>query len=123
MAILVSVLMVLALLAVWIPDRKRLARRLELVAAQQRELDAALNGFMEESGKIAIQLSRLVSAKQSAAPYTPERRGIDKRSLVLGLAQKGTAVPEIAGRLMIPRGEVELILNLNPKDVGVVAYG
>jgi hypothetical protein len=117
MAIFVSALMVFGLLAFWIADRKRLVRRLELVAAQQRELDFALNGFMQESERIAIHFSRLLSANQGVAPApsVPERKSIDKRDHVLGLAQKGTSGEEIARRLMIPRAEVELILNLNAR--------
>ena len=123
---------VAGLLALWTLDRGRFARRLRSLSEQQRESEAALSAFMEEFEKIILQLSRLISKNRltlanssrdrqdltSACGETerlqqPKNNGVGKRHLVLSLAQKGRSVPQIAERLMMPVGEVELILNLS----------
>jgi hypothetical protein len=119
------------LLALWILDRRRFARRLQSLSEQQRESAALLSAFMEESEKITLQLSRLIcsnrltpgdSSREQRDSTTmrreteclqPKNNGVGKRHLVLGLAQRGRSVSQIAERLMMPVGEVELILNLN----------
>jgi len=42
-----------------------------------------------------------------------ERKGVEKRHMVMHLAQKGHSIKEIAEQLQIPTGEIDLILNLN----------
>ena len=135
MLILVAVVLMTIPMALGIRERRRLDARLNTVSKQHRELQAVLNGFMEESEKIAAQLSRLISANRlSIASHSPESassgpsadsagfksNGLDKKRLVLGLARKNHKVEEIAERLMIPKGEVELILNLSPEKRGAV---
>ena len=41
------------------------------------------------------------------------RKKTDKKVQVLKLADRGAGIAEIAGQLMIPQGEIELILNLS----------
>lgn len=123
------ILLIAGLLAFWLRDRTRVARRLQSLCDRDRELEAVLNGFMEESERITVQLSRLIavnrlsiavsketenpSADRSEAESSrPKTNGLERRHLVVGLAQRGRSIPEIAERLMIPGGEVELILNL-----------
>jgi hypothetical protein len=43
----------------------------------------------------------------------PLRRGANKKTQVLKLADKGLPAGEIASQLTIPQGEIDLILNLN----------
>ena len=43
----------------------------------------------------------------------PARRGANKKTQVLKLADKGLPVGEIASQLTIPQGEIDLILSLN----------
>ena len=109
-------IVVAGLLALWILDRRRFARRLQSLSKQQRESEALLSAFMEESEKITLQLSRLISTNRltpETAALRPKDNGVRKRHLVLSLAQRGRSVSQIAERLMMPVGEVELILNLN----------
>jgi hypothetical protein len=82
-----------------------------------------LTEFIDESGKIAREFSKRMTAVSSAnankeeatpvAATTRKRRGSEKRHQVMNLAGKGRPVREIAERLMLPSGEVELILNLD----------
>ena len=105
-----------ALLSLWIFDRNRLARQLASVSDRQRRLEIVLNGFMEESERITHQFSRLIGtapARHEPASSQPKNNGVEKKHLVMSLAQKGTTVSEIAERMMMPAGEVELILNLS----------
>ena len=124
-------MVVAGLFALWILDRRRFARRIQSLSQQQRESETVLSAFMEESEKISRQLSRLISLNRLTAvnsskdqqdlTYTrrdpefvqPKNNGVGKRHLVLSLAQRGRSVPQIAERLMMPVGEIELILNLN----------
>jgi DNA-binding NarL/FixJ family response regulator len=86
---------------------------------QHDELKVTLNEFMTESGKIAGELSRAIMgrgrpAEAPAEPPTDRKPAskIDERYHVLQLARQGKSVDEISGKLKIPSGEVELILNL-----------
>lgn len=110
---------VAGLLALCILDRRRFARRLQSLSEQQRESETVLSAFMEESEKITFQLTRLISARRETEFLQPKNNGVEKRHLVLGLARRGRSVSQIAERLMLPAGEVELILNLNRTTRGV----
>ena len=117
---LLIAMFVAGLFALWILDRKRFARRLQSLSEQQRESDAVLSAFIQESEKITLQLSRLISlnplrpGNSSETEFLqPKNNKVEKRYLVLSLIQKGRSVPQIAEQLMMPVGEVELILNLN----------
>ena len=112
-----------ALLVLWRRDRKRLSEKLQDLSLQQSQARRVLNEFIEETGKIVQQFARLLPHNAPAPVFTTsptdggvsESRylGIEKRHLVLSLAQKGHPTKEIAERLLLPSGEVELILNLD----------
>ncbi len=51
----------------------------------------------------------------SAAPATARKKACDKKAQVLRLASKGITAAQIASQLAIPRGEIDLILNLAAK--------
>ena len=115
-------IVVAGLLALWILDRRRFARRLQSISKQQLESEAVLSAFMEESEKITLHLSRLITTNRlttETAVLRPKDNLVRKRHLVLSLAQRGRSVSQIAERLMMPVGEVELILNLNRTTRGV----
>ena len=104
-------------------ERKQFAERLQELSQRQSGTERALTEFIDESGKIAREFSKRMTAvssananKEEAAPVastTRKRRGSEKRHQVMNLAGKGRPVREIAERLMLPSGEVELILNLD----------
>jgi hypothetical protein len=103
------------LVFLWMRDKKRLSEKLQDLSLQQSGTHRLLNEFIEETGKIIQEFSRLMPANAPAPAFTSESRrpGFDKRHLVRNLAQKGHPVKEIAERLSLPSGEVELILNLD----------
>src|SRR6185295_14551932 len=82
---------------VWMTDRRRASRKFREFSSQQIETTRVLNEFIEESGKITQEFARLLSqvpAPSSFAPTIkdrvvnePKRRGVEKRHLVLHLAQ------------------------------------
>ena len=106
----------------WIRDRRRLTERLDQLALQHSRTRQMLDEFAEETAKITRQFSRLLSQDAPKPPLTrnpagnaaPESRylGVEKKHLVLSLAQKGHSTKEIAERLKLPSGEVDLILCL-----------
>ena len=111
-----------ALVFLWVRDRKRFSEKLRNVSMQQSEAHRLLNEFIEENGKIVQQFSRLLPHNAAAAfeKSSPDsavsdvrRLGVEKRHLVRSLAQKGHSIREIAERLLLPSGEVELILSLD----------
>ena len=129
-SLLLPILLCAGLLVFWISDRNRFTAQIRTLSYGQRELQTSLNGFMEESEKIALELSRLISAnrmpisdlgeagatgagRRDTKLSRPKKNATEKKHMVLNLAQKGRKVSEIAERLRIPPGEIELILNLN----------
>jgi hypothetical protein len=99
-------------------ERKLFSQKLRELSQKQVGTERALTEFIEESEKIAREFSKRMPAvvtEPLVAPVavTRKRRGSDKKHQVLNLAGKGQPVNEIAERLMLPAGEVELILNLN----------
>ena len=104
-------------------ERKQFAERLQELSRRQSGTERALTEFIDESGKMAREFSKRMTAavsapliKEAAEPAvatTRKRRGSEKRHQVLNLAGKGRPAKEIAERLMLPSGEVELILNLD----------
>ncbi|MFN8009157.1 MAG: hypothetical protein U0V70_19450 [Terriglobia bacterium] len=67
-----------------------------------------------ESSQPAAELS-MPSTPPDSNPRAPDKNGMGKRSLVLELYSQGITATEISQRLTIPRGEIELILNLAEK--------
>jgi hypothetical protein len=108
--------------------RTNLKRELQSLQREHRELKSMLHGFMEESGKIVTELSRIVTADRPKStdtsaedcdktggpdqPKAKPRHGIDRKHHVLSLARKGSSASDIAGQLMMPQGEVQLIMDL-----------
>ncbi len=58
--------------------------------------------------------SREMSMSQSLG-RSPSPRERDKRVQVLSMSERGISASEIGSRLNIPRGEIELIINLKDK--------
>ena len=113
------------LVILWTRDRKRLSEKLKELSVEQSQTRRQLIEFVEETGKVMQQFSRLLSRestkdllKASRDGGAPESRyvGLEKRHLVLSLAQKGHSTKEIAERLMLPSGEVSLILSLDKSN-------
>ena len=104
-------------------ERKQFSEKLRELSQRQTGTERALTQFIDESARIAREFSKRVPAVSSVLPQkeeaeppvttTRKRRGSEKRHQVLNLAGKGRPVKEIAERLMLPSGEVELILNLD----------
>jgi hypothetical protein len=116
-------LMTGSILFLYIRERKLLANKLGELSRRQSGTERVLGEFIQESEKVAKEFSRRLSTTPVAAPQLEtqepvvaaprKRRTGEKRHQVLNLAEKGRPANEIAERLMIPNGEVELILNLN----------
>ena len=96
-------------------ERKRFSEKLRELTQRQAGTERALTEFIEESEKIAREFSKRIPAvtADTPVPAARKRRGSEKKHQVLNLAGKGRPVAEIADQLMLPAGEVELILNLN----------
>jgi hypothetical protein len=117
---------VAACVALWILHRSRtsLKREVQSLQSGQKELNSVLQGFMEESEKVVAEFSRILSAERTG-PSRPDaegavvehsrpkpRVGLDKKHHVLSLARKGVSTNEIASQLMMPQGEIQLIVDL-----------
>ena len=95
-------------------ERKQFSERLQELSRRQTGTERALTEFIDESGRIAREFSKRMTPSPEPVVATPrKRRGPEKRHQVLNLAEKGRPLKEIAERLMLPSGEVELILNLD----------
>lgn len=123
-------------------ERSKVRRELSSVQRELSVCQATLHQFMKESEATFSELSRLVNrgplgsigtraSSQSrisiaeatpgttvVAEMTPElvassKRKTEKKAQVLKLAERGAGISEIACQLMIPQGEIELILNLS----------
>jgi hypothetical protein len=116
-------ILVTALLFFWLRDRKRLSQTMRELSGKQAQTQRAIDEFIEEMGKITQQFSRLLPATKSFQNGASEPRylAVEKKHFVRSLAQKGHSVKEIAERLMLPSGEVELILNLDRTTTRVSA--
>ncbi|HEX4998915.1 MAG TPA: hypothetical protein VFY29_11855 [Terriglobia bacterium] len=112
----ILVIPVSALAALWMRDRKQLTAQIETLSRQQEKTGRALSQFIEESEKIMREFSRLLpeSAPAPVAPADPKLDTVEKRHMVWRLSAKGHSAAEIADRLMMPAGEVQLMLNLDP---------
>jgi len=139
LSLLIYLLTTLSLLAVWIWSRRRDRQEILRLAADVAASRSALHEFMQETEATFAVFSRMVhkvepsNRKRVAAQVAPTddaSRKADtvavvpdpvaavtgascKKMQVLSLADKGMAVAEIASCLTIPRGEIDLILNLN----------
>jgi len=110
------------LFALWMSDRTRFSRKVRELSTQQSETSRVLHELIDESSKITNEFARLlpkaalptlsVGFNNNRAAKT-ERKGVEKRHLVMHLAQKGHSAREIADHLQMPAGEVDLILSLN----------
>ena len=116
-------LMSASVLYFYLRERKSFAEKMGEMVRRQAGTERVLAEFIQESEKVARELSRRLSAapavmsptetQEPVVATTRKRRAGEKRHQVLNLAEKGQPANEIAERLMIPNGEVELILNLN----------
>jgi DNA-binding NarL/FixJ family response regulator len=107
-------MLTISALILYARERKQFSQRLLELSQRQTGTERALTEFIDEPGRIAREFSkRMTAAPESAVATTRKRRGSEKRHQVLNLAGKGQPVKEIAERLMLPSGEVELILNLD----------
>lgn len=116
-------LMSASVLYFYLRERKSFAEKMGEMVRRQAGTERVLGEFIQESEKVARELSRRLSAaskvmsptetQEPVVATTRKRRAGEKRHQVLNLAEKGQPANEIAERLMIPNGEVELILNLN----------
>ena len=110
------------LFVLWMGDRTRFSRKVRELSAQQSETSRVLNDLIDESGKITQEFARLLPKEglpklsvgfNNNRAGKAGRKGVEKRHMVMHLAQKGHSVKEIAEHLQIPTGEIDLILNLN----------
>lgn len=110
------------LFALWMSDRTRFSKKMRELATQQSETSRVLHEFIDESGKITQAFARLLPKASVPAlsvgfnnnrTAKTERKGVEKRHMVMHLSQKGHSAREIAEHLQMPAGEVDLILNLN----------
>jgi hypothetical protein len=110
------------LFALWMSDRTRFSKKVRELSTQQSETSRMLHELIDESGKITQAFARLLPKASSPAlsvgfnnnrAAKTERKGVEKRHMVMHLAQKGHSRKEIAEHLQMPAGEVDLILNLN----------
>jgi hypothetical protein len=116
--------------------------RLDQLKRQQDITEKTVRRFMEESEKTFAEVCRLMTAnsldseknrghdcepdglnsgmdasfRNISTPQNLERlastRERDKKAQVLSMSERGISASEIASRLNIPRGEIELIINL-----------
>jgi hypothetical protein len=141
-----SLLFILTTMLGWGIWRKQ-CRKLAHLQRQQELAENTLRKFMEESEKTFLEVCRWMTSRPKHDEKTREEselangwdsrtdrdsgettkypgsrksfsiRESDKRIQVVNLAEKGIAVSDIGNRLNIPRGEIELILNLEKKNV------
>ena len=100
------------LLVLWIWDRMLFAQKLQVLAGQQLETSRTLHEFIDESGKIAQEFTRLLPRQESRSTE-PKKRGAEKRRMVVQLAEKGLSTEKISEQVKLPAGEIDLIVNLN----------
>jgi len=134
-----SLLFILPTLLGWGIWRKQ-CRKLAHLQRQQELAEDTLRKFMEESEKTFLEVCSWMTSRskhdekireeselakgwdyRETAKYLGNRksssiREMDKRIQVVNLAEKGISVSDIGNRLNIPRGEIELILNLEKKN-------
>lgn len=117
-------LMTASVVFFYVRERKSFSEKLVELSRKQAGTERALGEFIQESEKIVREFARRLPTTSGTAPQpaaadepvgatTRKRRVGEKRHQVLNLAEKGQPANEIAERLMMPNGEVELILNLN----------
>ena len=122
-AVWIMCLMSASVLYFYLRERKSFVEKMGELVRRQAGAERVLGEFIQESEKVARELSRRLSTtptvitptetQEPVVATTRKRRAGEKRHQVLNLAEKGQPANEIAERLMIPNGEVELILNLN----------
>ena len=123
-AVVMMSLVVGSVVCFYIREKKAFSEKLGELSRRQVGTERVLGEFIQESERVAKEFSRRLSTAPSVSPQTEteqpfvvattrKRRAGEKRHQVLNLAEKGQPANEIAERLMIPNGEVELILNLN----------
>jgi hypothetical protein len=125
------VLVVSGVCALYYRERKQSSEKISELSGRQGRTERILKEFIEESEKVARELSRRLSPAPDSLPATTttdapvasprKKRGAEKKHQVLNLAGKGRPAKEIAERLMLPAGEVELILNLDNSRKGQVS--
>lgn len=98
-------------------SRKQIRCELHVLRQELKQLQEALRCFVDESQKMAAQFARITKLEQAAAPDSNAMRrakgsGIDRKHHVLYLSRKGATIDEIAEKLMLPQGEIQLILDL-----------
>lgn len=136
----------LSLLAcgIWLLDHSRQAKQFRQLKRQQETSQVALRKFMDECEKTFLEFSKVIAQqREKGAVMAPiveqigneavpvailrgglmhdagtKRTGIIKKNQVMHLADQGMTANEIAGRLDVPRGEIDLILNLKNKAFG-----
>ena len=125
----------LGLLAAAFLSRRRNRREISRLASELAACRSTLHEFMQETEATFTMFSRLagpvknrmfpdnaptraqaVAATAKPAAAVPARGAADKKTQVLKLADKGMAAAEIASRLTIPQGEIDLILNLKGRN-------
>jgi hypothetical protein len=68
-----------------------------------------MKGYQKLTGNVGEIEERIL---ELAVPSSDSRLPLERRHQVLSLSRKGVAVDEIVNRLNLPRGEADLILNL-----------
>ena len=108
-------------------SRKQIRCELHVLRQELKQLQEALRCFVDESQKIAAQFARITKVEQAAAPDVgnavrrAKASGIDRKHHVLHLSRKGATIDEIAEKLMLPQGEIQLILDLYSGSLAGVA--
>lgn len=82
-----------------------------------RQLDAGVAGVTTSAEAASVEVEATCAEAEGGGQAATRVPGIpEKHALVFRLADQGLAVPEIARRVGIGRGEVQLILDLRGKD-------
>ncbi|MGE5573681.1 MAG: DUF6115 domain-containing protein [Bacteroidota bacterium] len=82
-----------------------------------RQLDADVAGVTTSAEAASVQVEATCAEAEGGGQAATRVPGVsEKHALVFRLADQGLTVPEIARRVGIGRGEVQLILDLHGKD-------
>ena len=84
---------------------------------EARQLNAGVAGVTTSAEAANVEVEATCAEAGAGAGAAPGTGGVpEKHALVFRLADQGLTVPEIARRVGIGRGEVQLILDLHGKD-------
>ncbi len=82
---------------------------------QRIDRAASLGSTISKRNRILPEKAVKIEVARTPCSPSPRNDALNKKAAVLGLANRGVARDEIASQLMIPRGEIDLILNLSSR--------